>query len=122
MRRTTTVVLLACLLAIAGCSSGGTPEKTTVTVTATPTPSVSPVVLNEAEAKAQCTAAVAEAAPGWADWNIDPGGWQNDPKTPQECLALADLAEPSDPSAGNRAYMDAVLDGLRLADDPRARS
>jgi len=119
MRHTTTLLATAaCLLALAGCSSGGTPEKTTVTVTPPPTPSASPV-LSQAEVKLRCSAAVAAAAPGWEDWNVDPGGWQDDPRTPKECLALADT---EDPPSGNRAFMDAFIKGLEAADDPRARS
>lgn len=120
MRRT--AALLVCLIALTGCSSGGTPDKATVTITATPTPSPTPSVppaLSQDEIKSQCSAAVAEAAPGWKDWSVDPGGWQTDPRTPQECLALADEA---DPASGNRAFMDAFLKGLRSADDPRASS
>lgn len=119
MRHTTTVVLLAAGLALAGCSSSDKPDPApTVTVTATPTP-IAPPVLSEAEVKVRCSAAVAEAAPGWEDWNVDPGGWQSDPRTPQECLALADE---ENPPSGNRAFMDAFINGLEAADDPRARS
>ncbi len=114
MRRT--AALLVCLLALAGCASGGTPEK--VTVTATPTPSP-PAALSQDEIKAECSAAVTAAAPGWADWNIDLGGWQTDPRTPQECLPLADA---ENPASGNRAFLDALLEGLKSADDPRAGS
>lgn len=119
MRRTTT--LLVCLLlagAAVGCSSGGEPEKETVTVTASAPAPVSTPSLSQAETKSQCSAAVAEAAPAWEDWNVDPGGWQDDPRTPKVCLGLADQV---DPPSGNRAYMDALIDGLRMADDPRAR-
>ncbi|MFI5473189.1 hypothetical protein ACIA6D_23480 [Streptomyces cacaoi] len=118
MRRTAAVVV--CLLlagTVVGCSSGEEPEKETVTVTATPTPSPTPS-LSQAQIKIQCSAAVAEAAPGWEDWNYDPGGWQDDPQTPAVCLGLADAANPA---SGNLAYGDALLDGLRMADDPRAR-
>jgi ABC-type glycerol-3-phosphate transport system substrate-binding protein len=121
MRRTTiTALLAAAVLALAGCSSGGEPEKETVTVTASPTatPSASPS-LSQAEAVRLCTDAITEAAPGWSDWNFDPGAWQDDPRTPAACLGLVDE---DDPSAGNRAFMGALLDGLGAADDPRARS
>lgn len=60
---------------------------------------------------------VAEAAPGWDDWNYNPGGWQDDPRTPEVCLGLADDEVPS---RGNRAFMDALIAGLEMADDPRA--
>lgn len=118
MRRT--VLLAACLLALAGCSSGGEPEaeKATVTATPSPTPSTSPS-LSQDEIASACTDAVAEAAPGWEDWSFDPGGWQEDPRTPKVCLGLADEDWPP---RGNRAYMDALIQGLKLADDPRGKS
>lgn len=116
MRRT--AVLAAVCLALAGCSSGGEPEKETVTATATLTPTASPS-LSKAEVMSACSEAVSLAAPSWKDWNVDPGGWQDDPRTPEECLPLADEV---DPPSGNRAYMEALIDGLEMADDPRARS
>jgi hypothetical protein len=116
MRRT--AVLLACLLLpLAGCSSGGEPEKT-VTVTASPTPAATPS-LSQAETARLCSVAVSEAAPGWETWNFDLGSWQDDPRTPEVCKGLADEVVPS---RGNRAFQDALIDGLELADDPRARS
>lgn len=114
MRRT--AVLLACLLALTGCSSGGEPEKA-VTVTATPAP-VTPS-LSQAETARLCSVAVSEAAPGWDDWNFDLGSWEDDPRTPEVCKGLADEEWPP---RGNRAFQDALIDGLELADDPRARS
>lgn len=114
MRRTTTTVLLAAVLALAGCSSDAEPEKVTATVTATPTVSPS---LSRAETTRLCTDAVAEAAPGWTDWNFNPGAWQDDPRTPAVCQGLADK---DIPSRGNRDFMGALLAGLELADDPRA--
>jgi hypothetical protein len=117
MRRT--AALLACLLLpLAGCSSGGEPEKKTVTVTATPTPTAAPS-LSRAETARLCSVAVSEAAPGWDDWNFDLGSWQDDPRTPEVCKGLADAEWPP---RGNRAFQDALIDGLELADDPRARS
>ncbi|WP_327402416.1 hypothetical protein OG194_21300 [Streptomyces sp. NBC_01288] len=116
MRRTTIALLAVCLLALAGCSSGGEPKKEAVTVTATPTATPS---LSQAESMRLCTDAVAGAAPGWEDWNFNPGEWQEDPRTPKECLPLADE---ENPPSGNRAFMQALLDGLGKADDPRARS
>lgn len=121
MRRTVLLAASVCL-ALAGCSSGGEPEKETVTVTASPTPAVTPSAtpsLSQAAVESACTAAVAEAAPGWEDWNFDLDGWQDDPRTPAECLPLVDEEVPS---RGNRAFYGALLDGLELADDPRARS
>ena len=117
MRRTTTTVLLAAVFALAGCSSDAEPEAA-VTVTATPTPTAAPS-LSQAETTRLCTVAVAEAAPGWTDWNFDFGAWQDDPRTPAACQGLADK---DIPSRGNRAFMGALLDGLELADDPRAGS
>lgn len=116
MRRTATTLLALLLTGTAvSCSSSGDdkPEaKPRATVTATATPSLSP-----AETKRQCTAAVAEAAPGWEDWNFSPGAWSDDPRTPKVCLGLVDE---DDPTQGNRDYMEALLDGLKIADDPRA--
>lgn len=117
MRHTTTALLLAALaLAGAGCSNGNdgdgkaaAPAKTTVT--ATPT-------LSQAETKRQCSVAVAEAAPDWDDWNYDNlGEWQDDPRTPDVCQGLADKDYPP---RGNREFQDALIDGLDMADDPRA--
>jgi hypothetical protein len=123
MHRTTAALLTATCLALAGCSSGGEPATKTVTVTATPTaasatPAAAPAV-NRAETKSLCTDAVADAAPGWEDWNFDPGAWPDDPRTPAVCLGLVDEA---DPTQGNRDFMGALLDGLGMADDPRAGS
>lgn len=115
MRRT--AILLATLLALAGCSSDAEPEAT-VTVTASPTPTAAPS-LSQAETARLCTVAVSEAAPSWETWNFDPGAWQDDPRTPAVCQGLADAEVPS---RGNRAFMGALVDGLELADDPRAGS
>ncbi|WP_329336118.1 hypothetical protein OG252_13175 [Streptomyces sp. NBC_01352] len=117
MRRTTILLATACL-ALAGCSSGGEPEKEPVTVTATPTPTATPS-LSQAETMRQCSVAVSEEAPGWEDWNYNPGEWQDDPRTPPACLGLVDEEIPS---RGNRAFMEALIEGLEMADDPRARS
>ncbi|MFE1205660.1 hypothetical protein ACFW5V_28650 [Streptomyces sp. NPDC058762] len=123
MRRTTTAALLAvaaACLAVAGCTNSSNDEPTakataTVTTTAPPTPTMS---LSQEEIARQCSTAVAEAAPEWEDWNYSPGGWQDDPRTPEVCLGLADEEFPP---RGNRAFMDALIDGLEMADDPRAR-
>jgi hypothetical protein len=116
MRRTVLLSAAACLLLV-GCSSGGEPEKETVTVTATPPPATPS--LSAAETARLCSVAVSEAAPGWEDWNFDLAAWQEDPRTPEVCKGLADAEVPS---RGNRAFQDALIDGLELADDPRARS
>ncbi|MFF9811668.1 hypothetical protein ACF1G5_42485 [Streptomyces coeruleorubidus] len=117
MRRTSLALLTVVCLALAGCSSGGEPEEEkSVTVTATATPTATPS-LSQAETKRRCSLAVAEAAPEWKDWSYSPGDWQNDPRTPEVCLGLADEVNPP---AGNRAYGDAFRDGLEMADDPRA--
>lgn len=121
--RTITAVALAVVLA--GCGSSGSDDKaeapatdTATTAPPTPTtPSASPS-LSQAETARQCSVAVSEAAPGWDDWNFDPGGWQDDPRTPPVCQGLADEEFPP---RGNRAFMDALLAGLQTADDPRAR-
>ena len=116
--RNTTVLLAVAALALAGCSSGGEPEKETVTVTATPTPTAAPS-LSRAETARLCSVAVSEAAPGWEDWNFDVGEWPDDPRTPEVCLGLVDE---ENPPRGNREFMTALIDGLQLADDPRAGS
>jgi hypothetical protein len=66
----------------------------------------------------QCSTAVSEAAPDWEDWNYSPGGWQDDPRTPEVCLGLADEVNPP---RGNRAFREAFREGLELADAPRAQ-
>ncbi|MDX3531604.1 hypothetical protein P1P75_35730 [Streptomyces sp. ID05-39B] len=120
MRRTVTALLLTTLtLTASGCGSSNEADdkpsaKATVTVTATPTATPS---LSQAETSRLCTVAVSEAAPGWEDWNFSPGAWQDDPRTPPVCQGLADEEFPP---RGNRAFMDALIDGLELADDPRA--
>jgi ABC-type glycerol-3-phosphate transport system substrate-binding protein len=117
--RNATATLLALLLAGAavGCSSSGDSKAdakplATITVTKSAAPS-----LSRDEIMQQCTDAVAEAAPGWDDWNFDPGAWADDPRTPKVCLGLKDDA---DPTQGNRDYARALIDGLNAADDPRA--
>jgi len=120
MRHTATALLATALLlagGAVGCSSSGDDEaeakpRATATVTATATPS-----LSQAEIKRQCSAAVAEAAPGWEDWSFSPGAWSDDPRTPKVCLSLKDEEVPS---RGNLEFMAALLDGLNAADDPRA--
>lgn len=119
MRHTTTLLAAALLLAggAVGCSSSGDDKadakpRATATVTATATPS-----LSRDEIKRQCSDAVAEAAPGWKDWNFAPEAWADDPRTPKPCLLLKDEA---DPTQGNRDFMGALIDGLNVADDPRA--
>jgi hypothetical protein len=81
MRRTALLLAAACFL-LAGCSSGGEPEKATVTVTATPSPS-----LDEAAAKTACTDA-------WyalmTSDSYDPDG---EPATPSECDGLSGQAD-----------------------------
>ncbi|MFF8482349.1 hypothetical protein [Streptomyces antibioticus] len=118
MRHTTAILLLAASLALAGCSSGSQPEAATDTTTTPVTPSVTPS-LSHAEIMRQCSIAVSEAAPGWEDWNYSPGGWPDDPRTPEVCLGLVD--EVNAPR-GNRAYGEAFREGLAMADDPRAGS
>lgn len=119
--RTTTVVLLAAAcLALAGCTGPADDKpqaQPTATVTATATPTALPS-LSQAETARLCSVAVSEAAPGWDDWSYSPGKWQDDPRTPQVCQGLADE---DNPPRGNRAFMDALTDGLEMADDPRAR-
>ncbi|MEV6408854.1 hypothetical protein AB0M58_38975 [Streptomyces bobili] len=103
MRRTVTALLLATL-------------PVTVTATATATPTATPS-LSQAETMRLCSVAVAEAAPAWEDWNYAPGDWQDDPRTPEVCQGLADE---ENPPRGNRAFMQVLIDGLEMADDPRA--
>jgi len=117
--RTAATLILALGLAACGSSDDKPAAKPTVTATtpATPTPTATPS-LSQAETSRQCSVAVSEAAPGWEDWNFSPGGWQDDPRTPAVCQGLADEEFPP---RGNRAFMDALIQGLELADDPRAR-
>ncbi len=123
--RTTTAGVLAVLaLTLTACSSSDNastdskpkPAPSTANATASAEPSTTPT-LSEDEIKQQCTEAIAEAAPSWDDWNYNPGAWQDDPRTPDECLPLADEEVPA---RGNRAFMAALVAGLEMADDPRA--
>ena len=122
--RTTTAGVLAVLaLTLTACGSSddsgddkAKPSASTSSTTASATPTTTPT-LSQAEISRQCSAAVAEAAPGWQDWNLDLAGWQDDPRTPDECQGLAD--EEFSPR-GNRAFQDALINGLEMADDPRA--
>ena len=125
--RTTTAGVLAVLALTLTTACGGNDDgadakpapSTTTAATAEGTPSTE-ASLSEDDLdllKTRCSDAIAEAAPSWDDWNYDPGSWQDDPRTPEECLALADEEVPS---RGNRAFMEALVDGLEIADDPRA--
>lgn len=122
VRTATTAVITAAIFAagLTACGSNGAEakptEKTTVTVAAPTTPTAAPS-LSQAETAQQCSVAVSEAAPEWEDWNFDLGNWQDDPRTPEVCQGLADETFPP---RGNRAFQDALIDGLELADDPRA--
>jgi hypothetical protein len=122
IRTTTAGILTVLALTLTACGSSddsgdGKPEPATSSATASATPSTDPS-LSQEEIAAACSEAIAEAAPGWDDWNYSPGSWQDDPRTPEECLALADEEAPA---RGNRAFMDALIAGLEMADDPRAR-
>ncbi|MGA5670044.1 hypothetical protein ACPCTG_31755 [Streptomyces pseudogriseolus] len=124
IRTTTAGAILAVLALTASCGSNdgdgdAKPAPATSATTADGTPSTE-ASLSEDDLdllKTQCSDAIAEAAPSWDDWNYNPGTWQDDPRTPEECLPLADDEVPS---RGNRAFMDALVDGLEIADDPRA--
>ncbi|GAA1540559.1 hypothetical protein GCM10009730_57100 [Streptomyces albidochromogenes] len=120
MRRTVAAIITVLLIggATAGCSSSepDQPAKKAATATATVTATPS---LSQAETKRLCSVAVSEAAPGWEDWNFDFGTWEDDPRTPDVCQGLADERFPH---RGNREFMDALLEGLGMADDPRAAS
>jgi hypothetical protein len=85
MHRTTTALLAAACLALAGCSSSGD-SKPTPTVTVTKTPA-----LSAAQQRAACVDA-------WAD-AIDAGAGSDD--TPSACKGLADSAQ-----------LDAYMSGL----------
>jgi len=117
---TTTAGILAVLaLTLTACSSNDDSKptaKATEIITATTTPTALPS-LSQEETSRLCSVAVSEAAPGWDDWNFSPGGWQDDPRTPEICKGLAD---DEFPPRGNRAFQDALIDGLEIADDPRA--
>jgi hypothetical protein len=118
--RTTTAAVLAVLaLTLTACGSSDDSKptaKATEIITATTTPTALPS-LSQEETSRLCSVAVSEAAPGWDDWNFSPGGWQDDPRTPEICKGLAD---DEFPPRGNRAFQDALIDGLEIADDPRA--
>lgn len=128
IRTTTAAVLAVAALALTACGSsddsgdsggdkaGEPATSTSATASASAETSTEPE-LSEDELKAQCSDAVAAAAPGWDDWNIDLGNWQNDPRTPEICKGLANEEFPP---RGNRAFQDALIDGLEIADDPRA--
>ncbi|MFD5016921.1 hypothetical protein [Streptomyces chartreusis] len=105
-----TAIITAALLITgltAGCSSNdkddakpeAAPPKAPATVNATATQ-----VLSEEQISQQCTDAVAEAAPGWDDWDLDIAGWKDDPKTPQVCKAL-----------DNVDFNLALFEGLNIA-------
>ncbi|MGP3737950.1 hypothetical protein ACTWJ9_33105 (plasmid) [Streptomyces sp. GDS52] len=116
--RTTTAAataVLALTLTACGSSSSGDAKPAPATATATPTTAPS---LSQAETARRCSEAVAEAAPGWDNWSYSPGKWQDDPRTPEVCQGLADE---DNPARGNRAFAGALIDGLEMADDPRAR-
>ncbi|MGW0608707.1 hypothetical protein [Streptomyces sp. NPDC002640] len=122
-RTATATVLLTAGLALAGCSSSSDDKPTaqdTPAATTTEAPAREPSAepsLDQEDVANRCTAEIAEVAPSWEGWSFDPGGWQDDPRTPEVCLGLADEAHPS---SGNRAFMAALVEGLELADDPRA--
>jgi hypothetical protein len=114
---TTTALLLTAGLLLTGCSSDSStadakpePTKTETTTAAAPAPEPAP--LTKEETTEQCTNAVADAAPSWDDWNIDLAGWEDDPRTPEVCKPLVDEEFPP---RGNRAFQDALIDGLELA-------
>jgi len=118
--RTTTAGILAVLaltLTACGSSDDKPVAKVTETVTQTTTPTAMPS-LSQTEISRLCSVAVSEAAPGWEDWDIDLASWQDDPRTPEICKGLANEEFPH---RGNRAFQDALIDGLEIADDPRAR-
>ncbi|WP_341485496.1 hypothetical protein WJ438_40790 (plasmid) [Streptomyces sp. GD-15H] len=94
--RTTTAAAIAVLaLTLTACGSSGSgggkpePAATTSSPTATATPTATPS-LSQAEISRLCSVAVAEAAPGWEDWDFDLAIWQDDPRTPEVCQSLAD--------------------------------
>lgn len=98
-------LIAAAMLLTAGCSgSSDTAEAKPRPTTTVTTTAPAPEPLTEEETTAQCTQAVAEAAPGWDDWNIDLENWKNDPRTPEVCKTLDNLA-----------YNGAYLDGLDTA-------
>ncbi|MFC9891538.1 hypothetical protein [Streptomyces pilosus] len=123
IRTTTTGVLAVLALALTACGSSddasgdSKPEPAPTSTTAAPSASA-PLSEDDLDLlKTECSDAIAEAAPSWEEWSFSPGAWQDDPRTPDVCLALVDE---EDPAAGNRAFMDALTDGLEIADDPRA--
>lgn len=116
MRTTTTTAAVGAALLLAAtltaCGGGGGSNSPAPAKSPTASaPSAAPT-LSKAEVSERCTDAVAEAAPGWDDWNFDLGGWQDDPRTPEACQGLVDEEFPP---RGNRAFQDALIDGLDIA-------
>ena len=118
MRARTTVALAAALTAgllLAACSNHASAGANSKASTPKPAPTVTATatqVLSEEEISQQCTDAVAEAAPEWDDWNLDLEGWKDDPKTPEACKTLDNLAF-------NSAYIKG-LDIAAACDTPAA--
>ncbi|KAA0935126.1 hypothetical protein [Streptomyces apricus] len=105
--RHTAIITTALLIAglTVGCSSNdkndAKPEAATPKAPASVTATQ---VLSEEEISQQCTDAVAEAAPGWEDWNLDIAGWKDATETPEVCKSLDNLA-----------FHQAFIDGLDIA-------
>ncbi|WP_062644394.1 hypothetical protein [Streptomyces maremycinicus] len=108
--RTASTALAAALTAgllLGACSSSDSTDgeakadtpKPAETVTATATK-----LLSEEEISQQCTDAVADAAPGWNDWNLDFAGYKDNPQVPEVCKGLDTLA-----------FSDAYVEGLDVA-------
>lgn len=99
MRRTTTAVLAAACLALAGCSSGGEPEKETVTVTATPK-------LSTAEKRQACV-------DGWAKL-LDEHADEFDTSS----MEGPNLDEPAEcKHVPGESHLDMYMDGLKKRND-----
>lgn len=111
MRHTTTALLAAACLALAGCSSGGEPKPKTVTVTASASPS-----LSEAEARQACV-------DGWYVLLRKPGESVGVEDRPVVCEGLVDQAGMYAEALfrrndENRARFDACTDDPACTDWP----
>lgn len=94
-------------LLLGACSGGDSTDDKAKADTPTPAATVTATatkLLSEEEISQQCTDAVADAAPGWDDWNLDFAGYKDNPQVPEACKGLDTLA-----------FSDAYVEGLDIA-------